>query len=66
MELREYQKDLINNIRAEIMEHKKRICAVLGCGGGKSVIQGKNAKKLMIKCNYRLSCGKKYKYVKIK
>ena len=49
MELREYQKDLINNIRAEIMEHKKRICAVLGCGGGKSVIQGKNAKQLMIK-----------------
>ena len=40
MELREYQKDLINNIRAEIMAHKKRICAVLGCGGGKSVIQG--------------------------
>ena len=49
MELRGYQKDLINNIRAEIMAHKKRICAVLGCGGGKSVIQGKNAKQLMIK-----------------
>ena len=43
MELREYQKDLINNIRAEIMAHKKRICAVLGCGGGKSVIQGNMA-----------------------
>ena len=40
MELRDYQKDLINNIRAEIMAHKKKICAVLGCGGGKSVIQG--------------------------
>ena len=40
MEIREYQKDLINNIRAEVVMHKKRICAVLGCGGGKSVIQG--------------------------
>ena len=40
MELRKYQEDLINNIRAEIMAHKKKICAVLGCGGGKSVIQG--------------------------
>ena len=57
MELREYQKDLINNIRAEITAHKKRICAVLGCGG-KSVIQRKNAKQMMIKCNYRLSCGR--------
>ena len=43
MELRGYQSDLINNIRAEIAAHKKRICAVLGCGGGKSVIQGKIA-----------------------
>ena len=40
MELRGYQSDLINNIRAEIIAHKRRICAVLGCGGGKSVIQG--------------------------
>ena len=43
MELREYQYDLINNIRNEIIKEKRTICAVLGCGGGKSVIQGKIA-----------------------
>ena len=43
MELRDYQKDLINNIRKEIIKEKRAICAVLGCGGGKSVIQGKIA-----------------------
>ena len=53
MELREYQKDLINNIRAEIMAHKKRICAVLGCGGGKSVIQG-NIAAAAAKKKYRV------------
>lgn len=51
MELRDYQKDLINNIRAEIMAHKKKICAVLGCGGGKSVIQGKIAAEAAKKKN---------------
>lgn len=30
MELRDYQKDLINNIRNEIMKEKRTICAVLG------------------------------------
>ena len=43
MELRKYQSDLINNIRSEIIKEKRAICAVLGCGGGKSVIQGKIA-----------------------
>lgn len=38
MELREYQKDLINSIKKEIAKGEKRIVAVLGCGGGKSVI----------------------------
>ena len=42
MELREYQTELINNIRNELYKGKKNICAVLGCGGGKSVIQGKS------------------------
>ena len=32
MELREYQYDLINNIRNEIIKEKRTICAVLGCG----------------------------------
>ena len=41
MELREYQKDLINNIRKEIIKEKRAICAVLGCGGGcEEKIQG--------------------------
>ena len=40
MELRQYQTDLINNIRKEIKNNKKSICAVLGCGGGKSIIEG--------------------------
>ena len=30
MELREYQYDLINNIRNEIIKEKRTICAVLG------------------------------------
>ena len=34
MELREYQNELINNIRNEIIKEKRTICAVLGCGGG--------------------------------
>ena len=40
MELRPYQQDLINRTRREIASGKKSICVVLGCGGGKSVIQG--------------------------
>jgi superfamily II DNA or RNA helicase len=51
MELREYQNDLINNIRNEIIKEKRTICAVLGCGGGKSVIQGKIAQSATQKKN---------------
>ena len=51
MELREYQYDLINNIRNEIIKEKRTICAVLGCGGGKSVIQGKIAQSATQKKN---------------
>ena len=40
MELRDYQKDLINKIKIELLHGKRSICCVLGCGGGKSVIQG--------------------------
>lgn len=39
-ELREYQNYLVYKIKVEINAGKRAICAVLGCGGGKSVIQG--------------------------
>lgn len=38
--LRPYQKDLVTNIRTAIGQGRHSVCAVLGCGGGKSVIQG--------------------------
>lgn len=40
MELRNYQEHLVNKIKIEIIKGKHAICCVLGCGGGKSVIQG--------------------------
>lgn len=40
MELRGYQTELINKIKTELKNGKKSICTVLGCGGGKSIIQG--------------------------
>lgn len=40
MLLRDYQIDLVNKIKIELMHGKHAICCVLGCGGGKSVIQG--------------------------
>ena len=41
--LRPYQQDLINDIRSAIAHGKHSVCAVLGCGGGKSIIQGRIA-----------------------
>ena len=40
MELRDYQQRMIDDIRYSMRTGKRSICAVLGCGGGKSVIQG--------------------------
>ena len=40
MELRPYQLDLVNNARVALAEGNHAVCCVLGCGGGKSVIQG--------------------------
>ena len=40
MILRNYQQLLIYKIKCQINEGKRSICCVLGCGGGKSVIQG--------------------------
>lgn len=43
--LRKYQVELINRIRNELINGRRRVCAVLGCGGGKSIIQGAIAEK---------------------
>ena len=51
VELRTYQTELINNIRNEIIKEKRTICAVLGCGGGKSVIEGMIAQSATKKNN---------------
>lgn len=44
MKLRPYQENLVKNIRESIAAGKNSVCAVLGCGGGKSVIEGTIAK----------------------
>lgn len=48
MELRPYQRELIEKIK---ISHSKRCVAVLGCGGGKSVIQAQIAKNATDKGN---------------
>lgn len=45
MQLRPYQEELISKVRQSILHGNRKICAVLGCGGGKSIIQGMLAKK---------------------
>ena len=40
LELRNYQEHLVKKIKIEISKGKHAICCVLGCGGGKSVVQG--------------------------
>lgn len=49
--LREYQQFLIYKIKCEINNGKRSICCVLGCGGGKSVIQGNIAANANAKGN---------------
>ena len=44
IKLRPYQSELIDNIRASVRSGNGSVVAVLGCGGGKSVIQGSIAK----------------------
>lgn len=51
MQLRTYQNDLVNDVKAALRTGKQSICAVLGCGGGKSVIQGMIAKMATDKGN---------------
>lgn len=43
--LRDYQSELINQIRRSIKSGHKSVVAVLGCGGGKSVIQAEIARR---------------------
>ena len=51
IELRPYQAELIQKIKNELMQGKKSVCAVLGCGGGKSAIAGMIAKSATDKGN---------------
>ena len=51
MELRPYQENLITDIRHAFNSGKHSVCAVLGCGGGKSVIEGMIAKSAVKKNN---------------
>lgn len=51
IELRGYQTELINNIRKSIRTGNKSIVAVLGCSGGKSIIQADIARSATAKGN---------------
>ena len=51
MQLRPYQQELIQKIKSEIRQGHKSVIAVLGCGGGKSVIQASIAKSATDKGN---------------
>lgn len=51
MPLREYQIDLINNVRNSYRHGKKAPCIVLPCGGGKSVVVAEMAKRTTEKGN---------------
>ena len=51
IKLREYQAELIGRIRLSIMHGHKSIVSVLGCGGGKSVIQAEIARSATEKNN---------------
>jgi superfamily II DNA or RNA helicase len=46
LHLRQYQTELLEKIKQSLNKGNKSICAVLGCGGGKSVIQGTIARNV--------------------
>ena len=54
IELRKYQQDLINDIRRSVLSGHKSIVSVLGCGGGKSIIQADISKSATLKNNHVL------------
>ena len=51
IKLREYQTELINNIRASVRKGHRAIVSVLGCGGGKSIIQAEISRSATAKRN---------------
>lgn len=51
MELRQYQKDLLNKTREAYLQGCKSPCIVLGCGGGKTVLFAYMAKQSQEKGN---------------
>ena len=51
IKLREYQQTLINNIRTSAQNGHRSIVSVLGCGGGKSVIQAEISRSATAKRN---------------
>ena len=51
IELRPYQSELITNIRNSVRTGHRSIVSVLGCGGGKSVIQAEIARSATEKGN---------------
>lgn len=51
MQLRPYQEELVNKIKEQLKLGKKSVVAVLGCGGGKSVVQGSISKSATEKGN---------------
>ena len=54
LELRQYQKELIDKIKSEMLRGRRSILAVLGCGGGKSLIQAEIARAAADKGNHIL------------
>lgn len=51
IKLREYQSELIGRIRLAILHGSRSIVSVLGCGGGKSIIQAEIARSATAKGN---------------
>ena len=54
MPLREYQNELIRDVRRSYLNGKHAPCIVLPCGGGKSVIVAEIARKTTAKGNHVL------------
>lgn len=51
LKLRPYQEKLITDLKQQLLQGKRKVCCVLGCGGGKSIIQGNIAKMTTDKGN---------------
>ena len=51
IQLRPYQENLANNLRQSLADGHHSVCAVLGCGGGKSVIEAEIARRANAKGN---------------